>query len=138
MTLQPPPERCRKLFGIFGDYDDRQPPIPILWVFLLIDFGPWRVFPVSFEDDDPVVLGNVIGSTDHITDFFGQMLDVLTMLEQLVVPGVRQQFRLRIFFVLENQTFGDSVNVEAVVFDICQFCLKLVIVDGLVSCDIDL
>ena len=107
-------------------------------MLLLVKLGPGIRLPFAFEDDNPELLGYLLRATDDRADFLGQMVDVLSMLEELVVLGMGEQLRARVLFMFEDQTTANRMNVKTVINNRAKFGLELVVVDRLVAGDVDL
>ena len=107
-------------------------------MLLLVELGPGIILPFALKNNNAELLGHILRATNDRTDFLGQVVDVLSILEQLVVLGMGEQLRACVFVMFEDQASANRMDVEAVINDGAQFGLELVVVDGLVAGDVDL
>ena len=110
MTLEPGAKRSCERVGICRHDDDSQTTVPRLWVVLLVKLGPGIRLPFALEDNNAELLGHLLRATDDRADFLGQMVDVLSMLEELVVLGMGEQLRARILFMFEDQATANVAH----------------------------
>src|SRR2546428_432374 len=110
MTLEPGAEGGCECVGICRHDDERHTTVPRLRVLLLVKLGPGISLPFALEDDNPELLGHLLRATDDRADSLGQMVDVLSMLEELVVLGMGELLRARILFMFEDQATANVAH----------------------------
>ena len=117
MLFEPRAQRGIHVVRVFRQDDEGKATIPAVGSLVFGKLGPRVGLPEFAEHHDAELARDFFAAADDVTEFGGQLLDVLPVLEQLVVLGVGQQLALGIFLFLEHEAIADRVDVEAVLSD---------------------